>query len=224
MGYKILFVDDEEDILRVLKDYFEVQGYLIYTASSGYEALEKLELKPDIVLLDINMPRMDGFELCQKIREYVSCPIIFLSAKVEERDRIHGLMVGGDDYIVKPFSMEELSARIAAHIRRDNRLVKKDELKFIDGFVINYMEKCLYFGCEKVHLTKTEFDIIEFLSVNRGQVFTKERMYEKLWGYDSEGDSNIITEHIRRIRLKLGKYSDASLIETVWGVGYKWIG
>lgn len=224
MGYKILFVDDEEDILRVLKDYFEVQGYLIYTALSGEEALEKLKHKPDIILLDINMPRMDGFELCLKIRQYVSCPIIFLTAKVEEKDRIHGLMVGGDDYILKPFSMEELSARIAAHIRRDNRLLKKEELKFIDGFVINYTEKCLYFGSEKIHLTKTEYDITRFLSINRGQVFTKERIYEKLWGYDSEGDANIITEHIRRIRLKLGKYSDASFIETVWGVGYKWIG
>lgn len=222
--YKILLVDDEIDIIKLLKDYFEIQGYLIYTATSGEEALEKIESKPDIILLDITMPDMDGFEVCRRIRKHVSCPILFLTAKVEERDRINGLMIGGDDYILKPFSIDELGARVAAHLRRESRYSRKEELKFSSELVINYLERCVYFKEQVINLTKTEFDIVEFLTMHKGQVFTKEVMYERLWGYDGEGDSNIITEHIRRIRLKLTKYTNKMYVETVWGVGYKWIG
>lgn len=224
MGYKILAVDDEPDILLLLKDYFELQGYFVLTAGNGKEAIEKASSGPDLILLDINMPEMDGIEVCLRLRSHVSCPIVFLTAKVTEQDRINGLMTGGDDYVTKPFSIEELGARVSAHLRREERHTKKEQAKFFGELTVNFSERCAYHREEEIPLTRTEFDILEYLCMNRGQVFSKERIYEKLWGYDSEGDSNIVTEHIRRIRLKLGKYTDKNLIDTVWGVGYRWIG
>jgi two-component system, OmpR family, lantibiotic biosynthesis response regulator NisR/SpaR len=224
MSYKILIVDDEPDIRQLLKDFFELQGYYVMQGCNGMEAVDKAALGPDIILLDINMPEPDGLEVCRRIRRHVSCPILFLTAKVTEQDRINGLMTGGDDYIIKPFSIDELGARVAAHLRREARNVKKEYLKFAGELTINFNERCIYYKEMEIPLTRTEFDILEYLCMNKGQVFSKERIYEKLWGYDSEGDSNIITEHIRRIRLKLSKHMDQPLIETVWGVGYKWIG
>lgn len=224
MGYKILIIDDEPDIRQLLKDYFELQGYYVMLGCNGVEAVEKAALGPDIILLDINMPEMDGLQVCRRIRTHVSCPILFLTAKITEQDRVNGLLIGGDDYILKPFSIDELGARVTAHLRRETRVTKKEALKFAGDLTINFSERCVYYKEEEIALTKTEFDILEYLCMNKGQVFGKERIYEKLWGYDSEGDSNIVTEHIRRIRLKLQKYMDKPLIETVWGVGYKWIG
>ncbi|NLY45068.1 MAG: response regulator transcription factor [Tissierella sp.] len=224
MKYKILLVDDEKDIVKLLQDYFEIQDYMVYAAYSGKEALDKLELKPDLILLDINMPGMDGMELCKRIRNFVNCPIVFLTARIEEQDRINGLMIGGDDYIIKPFSLDELGARVLAHLRREERRTVKEEIKFCGGIVIQYSERRVFVANDEVNLTKTEFDIIEFLSLNKGRVFSKEQIYERLWGIDKDGDSNIITEHIRRVRSKLGAYYDGVVIETVWGVGYKWIG
>ena len=204
MAEKILIVDDEKDIRNMLRDYFELQGYEIYTAAGGEEALEKMKIQPDMILLDINMPDMDGYEVCRRIRDHVSCPILFLTARVEEQDRINGLMIGGDDYIMKPFSMDELDARILAHLRREKRLVFYDSVQ--------------------IPFTRMEFDLIEFLSMHKKQVFSKERIYEAVRGYDGDGDSSIIMEHIRRIRQKLKKYTKHDYIETVWGVGYQWIG
>ena len=158
MGLKILVIDDEKDIVRLLKDFFELQGYLVYTAFNGIEALEKIEIIPDIILLDINMPRMNGIELCKRIRHHVSCPILFLTAKIEEQDRINGLMVGGDDYILKPFSLEELSARFQAHLRREERRLGKDRVRFSEQFLISFTERKLFYREEEVSLIKTEFD------------------------------------------------------------------
>ncbi|MCI8505491.1 MAG: response regulator transcription factor [Lachnospiraceae bacterium] len=224
MAYKLLIADDEEDIRTLLTDFFYMQGYQTETAKDGKEVLERISGQPDLILLDINMPGMDGLEVCRRIREYVDCPILFLTARVEEQDRINGLMTGGDDYIIKPFSLDELGARVTAHLRREARAGKKESLRFSDEMVIHYSRRCVYCSGENVGLTKTEFDIVELLSMNRGQVFSKERIYEKLWGYDSDGDEAIVTEHIRRIRLKFKKYSENTYIETVWGVGYQWVG
>ncbi len=224
MNYKILIVDDEPDIRQLLKDYFEIQGYLVMLAEDGAEAIQKAGNAPDLILLDINMPQVDGLEVCKRIRMHVSCPILFLTARITEQDRINGLLIGGDDYIMKPFSIDELGARVAAHLRREARSAKKEAIRFAGDLTINFSERCVYHKEKPISLTKTEFDILEYLCMNKGQVFSKERIYEKLWGYDSEGDSNIVTEHIRRIRLKLSNDMDKSLIETVWGVGYKWIG
>lgn len=224
MNEKILVVDDEKDIRKLLTDYFQLQGYQVYTAKNGEEALEKITVGPDIILLDINMPQMDGMEVCKKIRDYVSCPIIFLTARIQEQDRINGLMIGGDDYIMKPFTVRELGARVAAHLRREQRIQAREDIKFQQELVINYSSRQVLFQGTPVNFTRTEFDLVEFLSLHKGQVFSRERIYELVWGYDGQGDSDIIMEHIRRIRMKLKRYTDTVYIETVWGVGYKWIG
>lgn len=224
MKYKILVVDDEIGIVNLLKDFFEFEGFLVYTAYDGEEALEKICIEPDIILLDINMPGIDGIEVCKRIRNFVSCPIIFLTAKIEEDDKIQGLMIGGDDYIIKPFNIYELNARVNAHLRREERKNTKSNVKFLRSVVIDYSDRKVFYLDNEIHLTKTEFDIVEILSMNRKKIFTKEEIYENLWGFEKEGDSSIITEHIRRIRNKFLKYTEETIIETVWGVGYKWIG
>ncbi|HAX72741.1 MAG TPA: DNA-binding response regulator [Firmicutes bacterium] len=223
MSYKILIVDDELDILNMLKQYFEMNQYLVYTADCGQKALEQVVNQPDIILLDVNMPDLNGLDVCSRIREHVNCPIIFLTAKVEEADKIKGFSVGGDDYVTKPFSLQELGARVSAHLRRQNRVVQSTKIKVDEDLVIDYTEQQLYYQGEPINLAKKEYLIIELLSQNPKQTFDKERIYDKVWGYESEGDSSVIAEHIRRIRTKLSKYSDKTYIETVWGMGYKWI-
>ena len=221
--YKILVADDEKDVVSLLKDYLELKGYCVFTANNGAEAIEQASISPDLMLLDVNMPEADGFEVCRKVRDHVSCPILFLTARVEDEDKIQGFASGGDDYILKPFSLDELGARIAAHIRRDHRLAVVSNVRFFGDTVVNYTEKTVSCKDEQLDLTKKEYGIIELLSLNAGQVFDKERIYEKIWGYDAEGDSSVIAEHIRRIRAKLGKYSEDCHLGTVWGMGYKWI-
>lgn len=224
MNEKILVVDDEKDIRKLLTDFFQLQGYQVYTARNGQEALDKISVNPDIILLDINMPQMDGMEVCKKIRNYVTCPILFLTARIQEQDQINGLMIGGDDYIMKPFAVRELGARVTAHLRREQRTAAREDVRFQQDLVINYSSRQVLFQGKPINFTRTEFDLVEFLSLHKGQVFSRERIYELVWGYDSQGDSDIIMEHIRRIRMKLRKYTETSYIETVWGVGYKWIG
>lgn len=222
MAKKILIVDDEVDIVNMLKNYFEINGYDILTAICGVDALEKAERLPDIILLDVNMPDIDGLNVCRRIRDFVSCPIIFLTAKVEDSDKIKGFEVGGDDYVVKPFSIDELGARVSAHLRREHRQQGQARVHFDNNLVIDYSQKCVYFQNEMLSFAKKEFDIIEFLSQNAGMVFDKERIYERVWDYDSDGDSSVVAEHIRRIRQKFVAIKATSYIETVWGCGYKW--
>lgn len=224
MQRKILVVDDEAGIVELLRDNFEFQDYIVYTAANGMQAMEQISKNPDIILLDVNMPGLDGFDVCKRIRAHVDCPILFLTAKTTEQDRVNGLMLGGDDYILKPFGMDELNARVEAHLRREERKNQKGSIKYCKDLLISYSERCVYCDGRDIGLTKTEFDIVELLSMYQAQVFGKERVYETVRGYDGDGDSSIITEHIRRIRAKIARYSDASYIETVWGVGYKWIG
>jgi DNA-binding response OmpR family regulator len=221
--YKLLVVDDDEDICRMLKDFFDLLGFVIYTARTGGEAIEKLSVGPDLILLDINMPEMDGLEVCKRIRNHVNVPILFLTAKIEEQDRVNGFMVGGDDYILKPFGIDELHARVMAHLRREERSKGKKLIKGIGEFIINFQDRSISISDKDVVLTKTEFDIVELLSNHKGQIFNKESIYEKLWGFDKDGDSAIITEHIRRIRSKFAIESKKEIIETVYGVGYRWI-
>lgn len=224
MGYKILIADDEPGIIQLLKDYFEIQGYEVIEARNGVEVMEKLSRMPDIILLDVSMPGIDGFEVCRRIRAHVSCPILFLTAKVEEQDRINGLRLGGDDYIMKPFAIDELGARVEAHLRREERKRVNGSVLLADRLAVHYSERSVYYDSIPISFTKMEFDIVEILSMNPGQVFSKDQLYEKTRGYDGTGDSSIVTEHIRRIRSKLAEYAEQPYIETVWGVGYKWIG
>lgn len=223
MREKILIADDEADIVSMLGNFFGGKGYGVLTASNGKDTLKQVEYSPDIILLDINMPDLDGLEVCRRIRDHVACPILFLTARIEDADKVKGFAAGGDDYIVKPFSLVELEARVEAHLRREARHNFEAQIRFSGDLTIDCSERCLFIGSERVGLTKTEFDIVELLSQNPGQVFDKERIYERIWGYDSEGDSSVVAEHIRRIRAKLAAYTERAYIETVWGCGYKWI-
>lgn len=221
---KLLIADDEPGILQLLKDYFELQGYQVCGVKDGVEAIAKLSWEPDLILLDVAMPLMDGFEVCERIRAHVSCPILFLTAKIEEADRIRGFMTGGDDYILKPFSIDELGARVEAHLRRENRRSADKAVKMFDLLAIHYGEKSIYYDDKPIAFTRTEYGIIEQLSLNPGQIFSKDQLYEKVRGYDGSADSTVMMEHIRRIRSKIGRYTKRTYIETVWGVGYRWIG
>lgn len=168
------------------------------------------------------MPEMDGLEFCKTIREHVNCPILFLTARITEQDQINGFMTGGDDYITKPFSLPELTVRIAAHLRREERSRSNTELTSSGGLIINLSRRTVFYGQEEIFFSKREFDILEFLATNAGQVFDRERLYEAVWGLDAEGDSGVVKEHIRKIRQKLSEATGKEFIETVWGVGYRW--
>lgn len=219
---KIMIIDDEIDILHMLERYFRLNGYLVITAEGGEEALNKLSQQPDIILLDINMPDMDGISLCKNIRNFIACPILFLTANANDKDKIKGFSAGGDDYIVKPFSIDELGARVSAHLRRENRNKVKTQVMFDVHFVIDYSQRAVFYKNKEILFTKKEFDIIEILSQNPGQVFDKERLYEAAWGLDGLGNYSVIAEHISQIRAKLTAAGARQYIETVWGVGYKW--
>ncbi|MCI8527675.1 MAG: response regulator transcription factor [Lachnospiraceae bacterium] len=221
---KILLVDDEKGIVAIMKNYFEMSGYQVVTAYNGQEALTKMSCSPDIILLDITMPDMDGLTVCEHIREHMSCPILFLTARIETPDKIRGFSVGADDYIVKPFDLDELGARVAAHLRRENRKHTQSTLRFFQNMVIDYAKREVSIDGAAISLSKKEFDIVALLSVNPGQVFDRERIYETIWGLESDGNSDTIMEHIRKIRAKFSALSLHSYIETVWGVGYKWNG
>jgi DNA-binding response OmpR family regulator len=220
---KILIADDEVDIVSMLRSFFESKSYLVLSATNGEETLKQVERQPNIILLDINMPGLDGLEVCKRIRDHISCPILFLTARIEDADKVKGFAVGGDDYIVKPFSLVELEARVRAHLRREARHIFEAQIRFSGDLTIDYSERCLFFSDRRAPLAKKEFDIVELLSQNPGQVFDKERIYERIWGYDSDGDSSVVAEHIRRIRIKIAAHTDRVYIETVWGCGYKWI-
>lgn len=180
MNAKILIVDDEKDIVLMLSSFFESKGFCVLSATNGAETLKQVEKQPNIILLDINMPGMDGLEVCQRIRNYVTCPILFLTARIEEADKVKGFSIGGDDYIVKPFSLAELEARVCAHLRREKRHSFETQIKFVGELTIDYSERCLFFDNRRVGLAKKEFDIVELLSQNPGQVFEKERIYERI--------------------------------------------
>lgn len=224
MNEKIMLVDDEKGIVAVMKNYFEMSGYQVITAYSGQEALKKMSYLPDIILLDINMPDMDGLTVCENIREYITCPILFLTARIETIDKIKGFSAGADDYIVKPFDLDELGARVAAHLRRENRKQEQSTLRFFGDMVIDYAKREIIISGTNVSLSKKEFEIVELLSTNAGQVFDRERIYNTVWGLESDGNSDTIMEHIRKIRAKFSVLSLHTYIETVWGVGYKWVG
>jgi two-component system, OmpR family, lantibiotic biosynthesis response regulator NisR/SpaR len=224
LSRKILLVDDEKGIVAMMKNYFEMSGYQVYSAFDGKDALEKVACQPDIILLDINMPEMDGISVCRHIREHISCPILFLTARIEITDKIMGFQVGADDYIVKPFDIEELGARVEAHLRREKRKHEQSVVRFFDELAIDYLKREVSVNGNPVTLSKKEFEIVELLSMNAGQVFDRERIYEAVWGLDGDGSSDTIMEHIRKIRVKLSAYTKHSYIDTVWGVGYKWNG
>lgn len=219
----LLIIDDEPDILRMLRDYFELQGAQVLTAATGAAGIQLAAHQPDLILLDIGLPDMDGLTVCRRLRAHVPCPILFLTARVEESDRLQGFAAGGDDYIVKPFSLKELGARVQAHLRREERSRHRTQIRFTPALVIDYSQRVVYIHDEPLSLPRKEFDILALLSTHPGQVFDRERIYEIVWGLDGAGDSATVSEHIRRIRMRLEQAGCPGMIETVWGVGYKWV-
>ncbi len=223
MRQRLLIVDDEPGMVGMMRRFFS-DSYEVMTAMTGEEAVQKAAGNPDLILLDINMPGMDGLTVCERIRKYVTCPILFLTARVESDDKIRGFQAGGDDYIVKPFDLDELGARVAAHLRREQRRQENLSVRFFGELTVDYTGRTVSVDGEPVSLSRREFDILELLSMNAGQVFDRERIYEIVWGIDGDGNSDTIMEHIRKIRAKLAAYTTHSYIETVWGCGYRWNG
>lgn len=217
---KILAIDDEEDILILIKNILLKDNHNVIIKTSTKDIETNEYTKFDLIILDVMMPEIDGLEICKQVRGIVDCPILFLTAKSMESDIILGFGIGADDYITKPFGVEELRARINAHLRREKR--EKRNTLSISGVKFNLLGKEIFIRDEKVNFTKSEYLICEFLARNRNQVFSKERIYEAVYGYDGESDSSAITEHVKNIRGKFGVYN-VSVIETVWGIGYKWV-
>jgi len=224
---KILIIDDEEDLVTLLKDSLESRGHIVLTAYDGENGIKKAQEQPDIIILDIMMPGVDGYEVCRKIRDLVLCPIIFLSARQSETHKLKGLSLGGDDYLIKPFSLNELLARIDAHLRREKRAIflsssNKRVLLYFGRMTVDLKSRQVKINDNIVSLTKREFEILELLLLHPGQVFSKEQIYEKIWGYDAEGDSSTVTEHVKNIRAKIAEFDhDTEYISTVWGIGYR---
>jgi DNA-binding response OmpR family regulator len=216
---KILVIDDERDILVLVKNVLTKDAHVVTIVSNAKEISVNEYAKYDLILLDVMMPDIDGFELCKKIRDLVDCPILFLTAKTMESDIMFGFGIGGDDYITKPFGTGELRARVNAHLRREKR--EKLNMISVSGMKFNLASKEIVVQDKKVPMTKSEYAICEFLVRNRGQVFTKEQIYEAIYGYERESDSSGIAEHVKNIRAKLAVF-ELSPIETVWGIGYKW--
>jgi DNA-binding response OmpR family regulator len=216
----ILAIDDEEGILELIKAALSKEGHQITTVSKFSTFPVEQCSHYDLILLDVMMPDIDGFTLCRNIRDLVDCPILFLTAKTMEEDIIQGLGMGGDDYITKPFGLGELRSRVAAHLRREQR--EKHHNFIISGLKFKLSAKEVFAGEELIPFTKSEYEISEFLALHHGQVFSKEKIYEAVFGFDRESDSSAIVEHIKNIRAKLAKVN-CSTIETVWGIGYKWI-
>ena len=216
----ILVIDDENAMLQLIKRIFEKDGHCVTLQANAKAALDMDFRRYDLVLLDIMMPDIDGFELCDQIRSRVDCPIIFLTAKTQEADVVRGLGLGGDDYITKPFGTNELRARVNAHLRRDTR--EKKYAVSISGVTFHLNAKKAEVNSIGLPLTKSEYEICEYLALHRGQVFSREQIYEAVFGFDGESDDSVISTHVKNIRAKLAMVG-LSPIETVWGVGYKWV-
>ncbi|EJR47479.1 MULTISPECIES: response regulator transcription factor [Bacillus] len=217
--YRVLVVDDESDMRQLVGMYLDNFGYEWEEAENGKEALKKLETNHyDFVVLDIMMPEMDGLSVCKEIRKTSDVPIIFLTAKGEEWNRVNGLRMGADDYIVKPFSPGELIARMEAVLRRYTKQEQQEEIQF-GPILINEKSRKIEVDGETISLTVKEFDLLYFLCQHTGQVFSREQLLEKVWGYDYAGSTRTVDTHVKTMRLKLGE--SGNYIQTVWGVGYK---
>ena len=223
----ILIIEDEEAIADLEKDYLELSDFEVEIEHTGNEGLEKaLKESFDLVVLDLMLPGMDGFEVCKKIREEKNIPILMVSAKKDDIDKIRGLGLGADDYMTKPFSPSELVARVKAHMARYDRLVgstqKTNDIVEIRGIRIDKTARRVYVDGEEKNFTTKEFDLLTFLAENPNHVFTKEELFREIWDMDSIGDIATVTVHIKKIREKI-EFDTAKpqYIETIWGVGYR---
>lgn len=224
--HKILIIEDETDIAELERDYLEVNGFDSDIASTGEEGLNLASTNSySLILLDLMLPGIDGFQLCKKLRGYLDIPILMVTARKEDIDKIRGFDRGADDYIVKPFTPSELVARVKAHIARYNRLINREEKKkeiVIKNFMVDLDSRRVFVDQAEIAFTAKEFDLLVFLATHPNRVFSKEHLFERLWGYDSLGDITTVTVHIRKIREKIEQDpSTPEFIETIWGVGYR---
>ena len=224
MDTKILVVDDDNNISELLKVYFTNEGYEVKIASDGVEGISYFKMyEPDIVLLDIMLPKKDGWQVCREIREMSSKPIIMITAKGEVFDKVLGLELGADDFVVKPFDMKELSARVKAVLRRYQAHTNQDDdevVKF-ENIEISRQKYELKLKGKSVDIPPKELELLYFLASNYNRVFTRDQLLDKVWGFDYLGDSRTVDVHVKRLREKLEGASDKWILKTVWGVGYK---
>ncbi|MEI7026236.1 response regulator transcription factor [Paenibacillus sp. y28] len=223
---RILIVEDERLIAELERDYLEVSGYEVDMASDGEEGLRLgLSGAYDLILLDLMLPILSGFEVCKQIREAHDIPILMVTAKKEDIDVIRGLGLGADDYITKPFKPGELVARVKAHLARYERLIGQKETRDIiqiRGLRIDFASRRVFLHDQEIVLTTKEFDLLYFLATNPNRVFSKDHLFEKIWGLDSNGDTQTVTVHIRKLREKIEiDSSKYEYIETIWGAGYR---
>ena len=224
---RILVVDDEPVVTEVVQRYLKLEGFDVAIASDGLKALEVAgSWKPDLVVLDLMLPKLDGLSVCRELRSNTTTPIIMLTARGEESDRIVGLELGADDYVVKPFSPRELVARVKSVLRRvsDRSLpeLSKEEALTFGCLVINGATRQVIQGGRQVNLTSKEFDLLHFLATHPGHVFTRDQLMEHVWDFAYAGDSSTVTVHVRRLREKLEPDPEKPrYVKTVWGVGYK---
>ena len=221
---KILIVDDDSNISELLKIYFENEGYNVKVACDGVEGLNMFKMfEPDLVLLDIMLPKKDGWQVCREIREVSSKPIIMVTAKGEVFDKVLGLELGAYDFVVKPFDMKELSARIKAVLRRYNAHTKNNDEEVVrfENIEISLQKYELKLNGKAIDIPPKELELLYFLASNCNRVFTRNQLLDKVWGFDYLGDSRTVDVHVKRLREKLEGISDKWSLKTVWGVGYK---
>ena len=224
---RILIVEDEESIAELERDYLELAGFEVETTADGEDGLARaLNEKFDLLILDLMLPGVDGFEICKQVRKEKNTPILMVSAKMDDIDKIRGLGLGADDYITKPFSPSELVARVKAHLARYERLigsnVQENEIIEIRGLKIDKTARRVYINGEEKNFTTKEFDLLTFLAQNPNRVFRKEELFSKIWDMESIGDIATVTVHIKKIREKIELDTQKpQYIETIWGVGYR---
>ncbi len=224
---KILIIEDEEAIADLQKDYLEINEFEVEIENDGQKGLSKaLSEDFDLIILDLMLPNVDGYEICKKVREEKNIPIIMVSAKKDDIDKIRGLGLGADDYMTKPFSPSELVARVKAHLARYERLIgssqKQNDMVEIRGIKIDKTARRVYVGGEEKVFTTKEFDLLTFLAENPNRVFTKDELFREIWDMESIGDIATVTVHIKKIREKIeDDSSKPKYIETIWGVGYR---
>lgn len=223
----ILIADDNKQITSILEEYAKKEGYTVYTTFDGEKTLEFFyEHKPDVVLLDVMMPKTDGFEVCREIRKTSNTPVIMITARGEDFEKIMGLDIGADDYIVKPFSPGEVMARIRAVLRRiECADGQKRQFFSFDNLSIDLDNYSVTINNQEIQLTKKEIELLWTLSTNKNKVFSRDNLLNSLWGYDYYGDSRTVDSHIKRLRSKLDVFPHENWeIKTIWGVGYKFEG
>ncbi len=221
--YKLLIVDDEENIREVLKEYAEFEGHEVDEAGDGMKAIEMAKAKDyDIIIMDVMMPRLDGYSACKEIRKFKQTPMLMLSARGEEYDKLHGFDVGIDDYVVKPFSPKEVMARVNAIVKRNSGTIGSEytiEVEKFEGLEINFTSRDVFVDGEKANLTPKEYDLLFYLVRNKNIALTRNKLLEEVWGYDFFGDDRTIDTHIKMLRNNLGPYR--KFIVTLRGLGYK---